>query len=120
MKKLSFALIIISLMLIFTGCVSGSVYSEVKKGDSYSITAKKLNTTLSAEYRLDAGDSIEVHMTVRSGEFHVTIASDSGTIYEGNGAGLAAFTVNIPSDGRYTISVSGKNAVGSLNFGVIR
>lgn len=124
-QKILLPLILLAVCAI-TGCGSmgffskESVFNEIKNPDSYSIGAEKLNTTLSAEYELKAGDSVKVSMVVVNGEFEITIGADGDPIYEGNGVGLGDFTVNIPEDGRYTISVEGKKGEGSLSFEINR
>ena len=118
MKKL---LIPLMLLPFLTGCgMRESEFSVVKNPESYTIEAVILNTTLSDTYELSAGDTIKVGMSVDSGEFEITIKSDGDPVYEGNGAGLDDFTVNIPSDGVYTISVAGKDGQGSLSFEIIK
>lgn len=118
MKKL---LIPLMMLIFLVGCgTKESKFSVVKNPESYTIEAGKLNTTLSDTYELSAGDTIKVGMSVDSGEFEITIKSDGDPVYEGNGAGLDDFTVNIPSDGVYTISVAGKDGQGSLSFEIIK
>ena len=114
--KLFAALLTLTLL---TGC-AGSVFNQVKSGDNYSISADRLNTTLTTDYELNAGDIVKVSMHVKSGEFRVSIGSDGKALYEGNGVGLGDFTVNIPEDGIYMIEVDGRNGAGNLNFSVLR
>ena len=47
----------------------------------------------------------------------LTIAApDSTELYAGNGTEAEDFTVNIPADGVYTISVEGQQAAGTLHI----
>ena len=112
-------LAILLMLTLLTGC-AGSVFNQVKSGDNYSISADRLNTTLTTDYELNAGDAVRVSMTVRSGEFRVSIGSDGKALYEGNGVGLGDFTVNIPENGIYMIEVRGRNGSGNLSFSVLR
>ncbi len=113
MKRL-FA-VLFAVLLILSACGS-SEYSEIKNPERYSIDAKKLNSRLSAEYELKAGDDISVELSVEKGEFYIVIASDTLELYSGSGGGLEGFSVTAVSDGIYTISVEGRNAVGALSF----
>ena len=116
--RLKLLAILLTLTLL-TGC-AGSAFNQVKNGDNYSISADRLNTTLTTDYELNAGDTVKVSMDVKSGEFRVSIGSDGKMVYEGNGVGLGDFTVNIPEDGIYMIEVRGRNGSGNLNFSILR
>lgn len=99
--------------LILSAC-GGSEYSEIKNSELYSIGAKKLNSRLSTEYELKAGADISLSsFRSKKGEFYIVIASDASELYSGNGGGLESFSVTALSDGIYTISVEGRNAVGA-------
>ena len=95
MRLKLFAILLV--LTLLTGC-AGPAFNQVKSGDKYSINAAKLNTTLTPDYELSAGDAVKVSMNVKSGEFRVSIGSDGRTLYEGNGVGLGDFTVKIPED----------------------
>ena len=52
-----------------------------------------------------------------SGSLKLTItAPDSTELYAGNGTEAEDFTVNIPADGVYTISVDSRQAAGTLHI----
>ena len=60
---------------------------------------------------------LQIHFAVEKGSLKLTItAPDSTELYAGNGTEAKDFTVNIPADGVYTISVDGRQAAGTLHI----
>ena len=66
---------------------------------------------------LQKGDVLQIHFAVEKGSLKLTItAPDSTELYAGNGTEAEDFTVNIPADGVYTISVDSRQAAGTLHI----
>ncbi len=60
---------------------------------------------------------LQIHFAVEKGSLKLTItAPDSTELYAGNGTEAEDFTVNIPADGVYTISVDSRQAAGTLHI----
>ena len=60
---------------------------------------------------------LQIHFAVEKGSLKLTItAPDSTELCAGNGTEAEDFTVNIPADGVYTISVDGWQAAGTLHI----
>ena len=106
----------------FTKKSNESIYSEVKNKDSYLIESQKLNTTISADYELcKGGASVKVEMICKNGKCRIEIGiKGQEAIYSGNAEEVSSFEVNIPTDGSYTISVTGEKFEGNLRFEIIK
>ena len=63
------------------------------------------------------GDTLQIHFAVEKGSIKRSItAPDGAVLYTGNGMEATDFTVNIPADGIYAISVEARQAAGSLHI----
>lgn len=83
--------------------------SFVKNSDSYLLNAERMTGTGTHTLALQKGDVLQIHFAVEKGSLKLTIAAPDGTeLYAGNGTEAEDFTVNIPADGVYTISVEGR------------
>lgn len=79
--------------------------------------AEPYTGTESTVFTLKAGDEIAVTIDRVDGRFDITIGqAGQKLIYTGNDVISGSFTVTVPEDGKYEISVSGKNAKGSVSF----
>lgn len=91
--------------------------SFVKNSDSYLLNAERMTGTGTHTLALQKGDVLQIHFAVEKGSLKLTIAAPDGTeLYAGNGTEAEDFTVNIPADGVYTISVEGRQAAGTLHI----
>lgn len=94
-----------------------SIFSRRTEDKFYSLDLEILNTTLTETYSLEKGDSILVSMAQVDGDLSIRIGMrGKEPVYEGDSKGLGDFTVNIQETGDYEISVTGKQAEGSLSF----
>ena len=83
----------------------------------FSLEMEQLNWTVEEPFFLNKGDVIDVSIAHVSGELALFIGErDREPIYEGNNPKLNYFRVTIPKDGEYLLSVSGKQAKGSISF----
>ena len=83
----------------------------------FSLEMEQLNCTVEEPFSLNKGDVIDVSIAHVSGELALFIGErDREPIYEGNNPKLNYFRVTIPKEGEYLLSVSGKQAKGSISF----
>ena len=112
------------LLLLLAGLIlpnlwnhDGSTYDRRAEKDFFSLEMKPLNCPLSEPYALHAGDTIQVEIDLRAGELSISIGQEGkAPVYEGHNPDLTSFRVTIPEDGTYSLSVSGKQAKGSISF----
>ena len=91
--------------------------SCVKNSDSYTLDIENMNGTDGHTLELRQGDTLQIHFAVEKGSLKLTITAPDGTeLYAGNGTEAEDFTVNIPADGVYAISVDGRQAAGTLHI----
>ena len=96
---------------------SGSRYSRKVEENFFSLEMERLNCTVEEPFSLNKGDVIDVSIAHVSGELALFIGErDREPIYEGNNPKLNYFRVTIPKEGEYLLSVSGKQAKGSISF----
>lgn len=99
----------------------GSTFSRQAEADFFAIEMKPLSSALEESYRLRRGDAIEVSLTRTGGEVSIAIGQKGQTpIYEGRNPALTSFLVTVPEDGDYIITVTGKEARGSITFRILR
>lgn len=85
--------------------------------DVFSLDMTAMNATEQSVFTLQGGDAIEVSVVHRSGELLMAITDSAGNaVYEGRNPELNGFQVNIRESGAYTVSVTGKQAEGSVSF----
>lgn len=90
--------------------------NRVKNPDAYLLDIQRMNGTDSHVLTLKKGDSLAVKFETTGGQLTMEItAPDGSVIYQGNGTEATEFTLGIPEDGTYTISVRGKQAKGTLH-----
>lgn len=113
--------LLLCLLLLWTGCVNDTRFSRTITQDRYFLKLMPLNDTMTESYSLKAGDAIAVTMEIESGKLDVWIAGENGDIlYQGNGVQSGAFELVVSVDGTYTITVTGEQGRGTLNFEMIR
>lgn len=125
MKKARRIGIILACCLFFVGVLSvfyialymrQSRFSRQVETDSFFVEFYPLNEELAEAFSLKEGDVIEVCIIRNKGQLEIVIGQQGKEpIYEGNGDS-GSFQVNVPEDGSYTITVSGKRADGSVDF----
>lgn len=116
-------LIICAALLILSVFPSSTDSSFTRKveSDSFSLGMERLNDTLWETFYLQTGDTIDVDVVHISGELCISIGQkNQEPVYEGNNPELNHFQVNITNSGDYTISVTGKQAEGSISFHILR
>ena len=96
---------------------SGFTGSRVKNPDAYLLDIQQMNGTDSHALALKKGDVLAVTFETTDGRLTMEITAPYGSaIYQGNGTAEAAeFTLGIPEDGTYTISVRAEKAKGTIH-----
>lgn len=98
-----------------------SRYSRKVEENLFSLGMERLNCTIAESFSLHEGDTIDVSVVRISGELSISIAQkDRKPIYEGKNPELDSFRITVPEDGDYLLSVSGKQAEGSISFQINR
>ena len=95
---------------------SGFTGSRVKNPDAYLLDIQQMNGTDSHALALKKGDVLAVTFETTDGRLTMEItAPDGSAIYQGNGTAEATeFTLGVPEDGAYTISVRAEKAKGTI------
>lgn len=90
--------------------------SCVKNSDSYTLDIENMN---GHTLELRQGDTLQIHFAVEKGSIKLSItAPDGAVLYTGNGMEATDFTVNIPADGIYVISVEARQAKGAIQISI--
>ena len=93
--------------------------SCVKNSDSYTLDIENMNGTDGHTLELRQGDTLQIHFAVEKGSIRLSITAPDGTeLYAGNGTEATDFTVNIPADGVYAVSVEARQARGTIQISV--
>ncbi len=91
--------------------------SRVKNPDAYLLDIEKMNGTDLHTLELRQGDVLQVRFETKKGSLYMEIkAPDGTTLYSGNGTETTDFTVNIPADGVYTVTVEARQAKGTIHI----
>ena len=89
--------------------------------DLFSIGMESMNESRSESFRLEEGISVAVYVVHLDGELDIYITDSNGmVVYEGHNPEIGSFLVNITEDDRYTMTVEGKRAKGSISFQILR
>ena len=89
--------------------------------DLFSIGMESMNESRSETFQLEEGASVAVYVVHLDGELDIYITDSNGTVvYEGHNPEIGSFLVNITEDDRYTMTVEGKRAKGSISFQILR
>ena len=89
--------------------------------DLFSIGMESMNESRSESFQLKEGASVAVYVVHLDGELDIYITDSSGTVvYEGHNPEMGSFTVNITESDRYTMTVEGTQAKGSISFQILR
>lgn len=109
-------------ILVLTGVLGASApgYDSRVEDDLFSVGMTRLDGEVAETFPLRAGDAIDVSVVHMGGELTLRIACGENMIYEGRNPKLGGFRVNIPEDGAYVITVTGRRAEGSISFRMVR
>lgn len=116
------SIVVLSALSIFTvGCTnnSGQIFSGSKTGNGNQFLADFdiLNTTITGNMPLLAGDSIAAAIDIKKGAVDIKVVNENGSIvYQGNNVPTGNFTIVIKEAGTYSFNITGFNAKGSVHF----
>ena len=89
--------------------------------DLFSIGMESMNESRSESFQLEEGVSVAIYAVHLAGELAIYITDSNGpAVYEGHNPEIGSFLVNITEDDRYTMTVEGKRAKGSISFQILR
>lgn len=95
--------------------------SRTADATSYALDAVHMNGSDRHALSLVAGDILQVHLVSEKGMLHLEIqASDGAVLYAGNGKATTDFTLRIPADGVYTVTVQARHAKGTLTVRTLK
>lgn len=118
-KIIGTVLTVCVLLLSLAGCAPSFEGNSVKNGDSYALDIEAMNGTDSHTLELEQGDALSIQFETVKGSLSMEITSpDGAVIYQGDGTEATQFTLDVPADGAYTISVEGNKAQGSIRVDV--
>ena len=93
--------------------------SRVKNPDAYLLDIRRMNGTDQHSLTLQQGDCLQIHFKTEKGSLTMEITGPDGReVYSGNGQETTDFTVTVPESGLYTITVSARQAKGSISVQV--
>lgn len=102
------------LLLLLSGC-GQEQYEEQKADKSYTISFSRLDTAKSHSLSLDQGELLAVEIVCEGGDIKLQIKGDDGAeAYSGNRLATSSFTVGVPAEGSYTVTVTGERAKGRV------
>lgn len=91
-----------------------------KTPDSFVLDFSKMDKEDAHQFEMKKGDAITVGFGIEKGDVDITIGKTADNlIYEGNDVDKGAYTININSDGVYTVIVKAKNAKGFVAFNAV-
>lgn len=94
-----------------------SDFTVEKNNSSYISVIEQMNGTDRHTMELNAGDALQIKYRTEKGFLHMELTAPSGaTIYDGNGKGVTDFSLRLTETGKYTVTVTARNAKGTVNI----
>lgn len=119
-KKIRSTILGVCMLVIAFACTacSESKFSgnKVCNDNEFVLEYTAFNTTYEHSFDLEEGDAIHCSITADKGKLDIIIQKDEINAYQGNDVLAGEFDVIIEEAGRYTITVTGKSAAGSVSF----
>ena len=112
------ALAALTLTLFLSGC-SAPTFNGSRTGNysQFLMEYTVLNTTDWQALSLEAGDTLDVAVVSASGAVSVNIQREGAPpLYAREDVPTGQFSLEIPEDGEYNITVTGEQARGSVSF----
>lgn len=126
-RKVSFVTSILAVVLVigiattFATSAAISEFDGSRTGNESQLIMeyKMLNKTDSQELKLEKGDTVKFNVVNKDGSLAIVLYKEDGeVICGGSMLGTSTFEVEMEESGTYTVSVTGKNARGSLSVTV--
>ncbi|WP_265458979.1 hypothetical protein [Enterococcus sp. HY326] len=119
MKKGLVAVIMVGLLSL-SGCLAPKTFNGSSTGneDQFITSYSVLNTTLSNELELEAGDIVDVSVENNCGQLEIHLEEPGGhkMLREKFLTTSESFPVEISKSGKYRVSVIGENAKGEVSI----
>ena len=118
MKRIFVCAVIWIFIFSLTACASGTTFDGSRTGNENQLMMqyKVFNTTDTQEFELAAGDIVNFEVVSKSGSIDILLQKgEEEPVYEGTDILTSTFQVDINDSGRYILSVTGKNAKGSIS-----
>lgn len=120
MRKRRFWLLPAALLLVLWGLWAAErpVFqgSLGKEPDAYALEIRRMNGEDSHRLSLAAGDRLAVSLAAERGRLTLIVTGPDGAVlYRGDGSACGDFTLTVPADGGYTLTVRGTRAAGSVS-----
>ena len=118
MKKIILLIFTLTLAISLTACGTDFNGSRTGNDSEFIMEYTTFNTTDTQELIVESGDTINGKIVVEKGNLAIKIQKDSEEpIYESDGIFASnEFDIEIDESGTYTVTVTGKNAKGSVSF----
>lgn len=118
MKKTILPMLCIILLFFVTACNKPEFNGNRTGDDSrFIMDYTMMNKTETHELKLEQGDSVNVSIESQSGRLDILFTDSSGNeIYKGDNAASGSYVLEIIKSDIYIITVTGKNAKGSVSF----
>lgn len=111
----------IAVVLMLNPSSSGSTYNRRVEENLFSLDMDPLNCKLEETFYINEGDTVDVGITVSSGEIFILVGeAGENPVYEGNNPTITSFRLNISKAGEYVFAISGVGAVGNVTFQINR
>ncbi len=110
---------ICSLIALLCSCgYPDFVGNKIKKTDEYLLEFSALNREEKQEINFNAGDEIQVEISIDEGEVSLSIyiKGSNDYIYRGNGFKNEKFSVTVQNAGRYVVAVKGEKTKGKIKL----
>lgn len=108
----------IAVTLICSACSpqKGSIMIfESTNGTECTMEFKEWSAQNKCELSLGKNDELQIETSCENGEVSLSVKGKNGSRpYTGNNLGSGTFTVTVPQTDEYIITITGKNATGSL------
>lgn len=117
MKKIIISILMLLLTVFFTAC-GFSEFDGSRTGNENRLIMdyRTMNMTDSQELELAEGDRVHFEVVSLSGRVDIILQKNGKTsIYEGSDIPTSSFWIEVEDSGTYTVSVTGRNARGSVS-----
>ena len=114
-RHLLTAVTVLIVSTLLCACAQGAAFNGnmTRDKDHFDMTFEILNTSYSHELEMKEGEALEVTVDAESGNLSLIIQKDDNKpIYQGNKIKSAKFQVGIDTEGRYTLTGTGRKARG--------
>lgn len=106
---------VLALCVLLCGCASGGTCTVTQTDTSLSLAFDAFTGTQRGTLTLCTGDEVAVCIERQSGRVDLSLVGES-SVYTGDEAQSGSFSVLVPADGIYTLTLTGTRADGSVTL----